>query len=115
MMIEGKIVSIKTNIIALVIGISMVLAGCAGPSVRGYLRPDVNISQIKFPAKQLMWCDTDYCWGAYYNTIHPTRHNGYTNVLYVDGHVDPVLSKTINYYATWNKWPWNVPQQLKSE
>jgi len=46
-MIEGKIVSIKTNIIALVMGISMVLVGCAGPSVNGYLRPDVTISQIK--------------------------------------------------------------------
>ena len=46
-MIEGKIVSIKTNIMVLVMGILIVLMGCAGPSVKGYLRPDVTTSRIK--------------------------------------------------------------------
>ena len=45
-MIERNILSAKISIIALVMGMLIGLMGCAGPSVKGYLRPDVTVSQI---------------------------------------------------------------------
>ena len=57
-----------------------------------------RINRIKKPSQLCMWGDSIQ-WSISWNYVDLKRHNGFTNMVFVDGHVEPVLTSKIDTYA----------------